>query len=160
MWGSSAVFRKSPDDVTITTGAFELVCRMAGATIEQPPRSKQYANGNASRIARSTDARPAVQPIVATRYRCCAPNSKADSVAARMNERPRRRRPKTKPRWITSSVMPLTSTTPSNRAAQSARNWSEVPFNHANAGRKNPHRQADADGGGTLTRNFRRDSAY
>ena len=49
------------------TGAFELVCRIAGPPIELPPRSKTNASGNARSAASSTEATPTVQPIVTIR---------------------------------------------------------------------------------------------
>ena len=51
----------------ISTGAFELVWRIAGPPIELPPRSNMNASGKASSAARMTEATPETQPMVRTR---------------------------------------------------------------------------------------------
>jgi len=82
----------------VIIGAFVLVCRIAGPTIELPPRSNRYAIGKVRRAASSTEARPEVQPTMKISETCCAAKISVESVAATANERASRRWPKTKAR--------------------------------------------------------------
>ena len=143
MCGTSAAAAMSSGIARTTTGAFELVCRIAGATIEFPPGSKTNASGYASSAASITDTRPTVQPVVTIMWRCCAANTIAERVAAARNDRPRRKCPKTKPRWMTSSVMPFTNTTPTRRYSHSGRSAIDTPRVPGERRQECPHRQAN-----------------